>query len=99
MFNGLNNVLTQMKSGLSATLTIVTSLVVIIGLLAIAVLSIMSMFVDEQQAQRYKRWRTNVFKAILIVGAAGGLLIFISQILNAANLWKKPGDITNDLFN
>lgn len=98
VFGGIDKLLSDINTSLTAILGTITTTVVLVGLIAIAALSIMTMFCDEQQAQRYKRWRTNVFKAILIVGLAGGLLTLVAGILSAANLWIKPGQVTNSNF-
>lgn len=99
VFGNINKLLDDINSSLANTLGYITTTVVLVGLIAIAALSIMTMFCDEQQAQRYKRWRTNVFKAILIVGIAGGILTVLAGVLSKAGLWTNPNNITSNLFN
>ena len=79
-FNGLNDLISNITTGVTGVITTLYLLAVTIGVAAVIVLSIITMFCNEQDAARYKRWRTNVIKAVIVALLIGAVFAFIKGI-------------------
>lgn len=84
MFSGLETFLKGLQTDVEGLITVLLGLAIILGTLVIVGLSIVMMFSDEQSAQRYKHWRTNVIKAVVVAGVIGAVLFGIK---NALGTW------------
>jgi predicted ferric reductase len=84
-FTDLNNHLSSITTGVSGLLTTLYLLAIVVGVTVIVVLSIVSMFCNEQDAIKYKRWRTNVVKAVVVALCIGAIFAIIKAL--AGNFW------------
>ena len=81
-FGDLNSKIQGITSGAGSLLTTLFGLTVVVGAIAIVVLSIIMMFTDEQAAQRYKRWRMNVIKAVAVALCVSLIFALIKGLLS-----------------
>ena len=91
MFQGLQDFLEQLGEDVKGLIGVLLGVAIILGTLVIVGLSIVMMFSDEQSAQRYKHWRTNVIKAVVVAGVIGAVLLGIQTALTNAGYWGKTG--------
>lgn len=89
MFEPITEFLEKISEDAGALTTALLALALIAGVVIIIGLSIAMMFSDEQSSQRYKHWRTNVIKAVIIAGIAGAILGLVKNVLSDAGWWNK----------
>lgn len=80
----------QITNTTGGLLSALFSLLLAAGAIAIVVLSIVMMFCDEQAAQRYKRWRMNVIKAVAVGMCVRLIFALIKGLVGTENWGQAP---------
>lgn len=87
MFSGFTTLFDTIQTSATQLIGTLLGLMLVLGALVIVGLSIAMMFSDEQSSMRYKHWRANVFKAVVVAGIAYAVLQAIKTGLDASGMW------------
>ena len=86
-FGDIGSLVNNIASGVGGIVGGLYLLAVTCGVAGVVILSILMMFSDEQAAQRYKRWRSNIIKAVVVALLIAWVFTIIKGIFNG--YWGK----------
>jgi NADH:ubiquinone oxidoreductase subunit 6 (subunit J) len=82
-FGELNNIISSLGTGVTGLISALYILAIACGIAGVVILSILMMFSDEQASQRYKRWRMNIIKAVVVAMLIAWVFSIIKSIFGS----------------